>query len=185
MYQFNKKQIEEHFTKCVDALKNHLGSLRTGRANPAFLDDIRVDVYGSKMKIKEIANVNVLDNFTLAVKPFDSSSLGQIAKGIQESGLGLNPIQDATLIRVPLPQITEERRKELAKISEKYGEEGKIAVRNVRRDENDKIKKAHKDKEISEDDLKKFEADVQKITDLSIKSIDEAVKVKIAEIMKV
>lgn len=185
MYEFKNKDLESKMNKTFENFQRELSSLRTGRANPAFLDDVRVDLYGSKMKIKEIATVNILDNFTLAVKPFDMSSIGQISRGILESGLGVNPIQEATIVRVPLPQMTEDRRKEMVKICEKYGEESKVSLRNLRRDENDKIKKAQKDKDISEDDARKFETEVQKILDIFSKKIDEAIKVKSVEILKV
>ncbi len=185
MYEFKKKDLEDKMNKSLEAFQRELGAVRTGRATPAFLDEVRVEVYGSKIKIKEIATVNVVDNFTLSVKPFDMSSLTQICKEIQDAGLGVTPIQDASIIRVPLPSMNEERRKELVKICEKDLESAKIALRNIRRDENDKIEKAQKDKFISEDDMKKFKTEVQKSIDSFTKKLDEALKAKSAEILKV
>jgi len=185
MYSFSKKDIEERMQKAFSAFENNTTSVRSGRANPAFLENVRVEIYGQKLQLKEVASVSILDNFTLSVKPFDASSASIINKAIQEAGLGVNPIQENGIIRIPLPKMTEDRRKELAKLIEKYGEDSKISLRNIRRDENDKIKKAEKDKDISEDEMKRSEIEVQKTLEVFTKKIEELVKKKSEEILKV
>ncbi|QED23073.1 ribosome recycling factor [Candidatus Deianiraea vastatrix] len=185
MYNFNKKEVENRMQKALDAFENHLGSVRSGRASPAFLESVLVEIYGQKMRLKEVASISVVDNFTLSVKPFDSSSASVINKEIQDAGLGVNPILESGIIRVPLPKMTEDRRKEMVKICEKYAEDSKIAIRNIRRDENDKTKKAEKDKEISKDEMERNEADVQKITDMFIKKIEDSLDRKSKEILHI
>lgn len=185
MYIFDEKEIESRMSKSFEAFEHHLGSIRTGRASSAFLEDVRIEVYDSKMSLKELANISILDNFTLSVRPWDTNLTNQIGRAIQEAGLGVNPIVESAIIRVPLPKMTEDRRKEMVKIAHNYGEETKVALRNIRHDENHRIEKAEKDKEISEDDMHRFREKVQKIIDQFTKKVDESVKRKSSEIMDI
>ena len=182
---FDKKIFEEKLNRSFLVFEERLNSVRTGRASPAFLESVRVEAYGDKVPLKQVANISTLDNFTLSVKPFDAGLVTHIVSGIQNSGLGVNPIVEGSIMRVPLPKMTEERRKEMVEIVHQYGEDAKIAARNIRRDENDSIKKALKDKLISEDDEKRSEAEVQKIFEAISKKIEEFVKKKTEEVMHV
>nr|WP_154623771.1 MULTISPECIES: ribosome recycling factor [Providencia] len=170
--------------KSVEALKNQISKVRTGRASPSLLDGIMVDYYGAATPLRQLANVTVEDARTLAISVFDRSMSPAIEKAIMASDLGLNPSSAGTVIRVPLPPLTEERRKDLIKVVRAEAEQGRIAVRNVRRDANDKVKALLKDKEISEDDERRSQDDIQKLTDGYIKKVDEALAQKEAELME-
>nr|WP_208327042.1 ribosome recycling factor [Providencia heimbachae] len=169
--------------KSVEALKNQISKIRTGRASPSLLDGIMVEYYGSATPLRQLANVTVEDSRTLAISVFDRSMSPAIEKAIMSSDLGLNPSSAGTVIRVPLPALTEERRKDLIKVVRAEAEQGRIAVRNVRRDANDKVKALLKDKEISEDDERRSQDDIQKLTDNFIKKVDEALAQKETELM--
>jgi len=169
----------------VERLKRDLGTIRTGRASAQLLENIRVDYYGTPTPLKQMAMINVLDAKTLEVTPWDPSALAEIDKTLQKADLGASPVNDGKLIRISLPGMTEERRKLLAKNISKMSEDFKVAVRNERRDIIEKVKKAQKSSEVSEDDAKRFEADVQKATDGAIMLIDKAVADKEKEVMKI
>ena len=175
----------EHMDKTVKALAHEFSTVRTGRASGAVLDDIKVDYYGTPTPIGQIAGIKSPEPHMLIVEPWDKSALKAIEHAIQASDLGITPSNDGSLIRLPFPALTEERRKELVKQCKHYAEEARVAVRNVRRDANAKLARAEKDAEISEDDLRRAEAETQKLTDQHIGSIDEALKRKEAEVMEV
>lgn len=160
-----------------------LSRIRAGRANPALLDGVRVEAYGVQMQLREVATVSTADARLLIVKPFDANNLGAIEKAIQNAGLGLNPSNDGVVLRVPIPSLTEERRRDLVKQVGKAAEDAKVAIRAARRDANDMLKQAEKDKDISEDDCKRGLASVQEITDGFVKAVDDAAKKKEAEIL--
>lgn len=180
-----KKNYSEKIEKTLTVLKEDLNTVRAGRANPAILDKISADYYGVPTPLKSLANISVPDPRTLMISPFDVSSVPAIEKAINEANLGLNPSNDGKVIRLIIPQLTEERRKELTKTVKKMGEEAKVAVRNLRRDVNDKVKKMEKDGELTEDDLKKGLDKVQKMTDEGIKKIDELISKKEKEVLEV
>lgn len=180
-----KKTMEAKMDQSIAAFKNNLTKIRTGRANPALLDTVQVDYYGSMMPISQVANVSLLDARTISVQPWEKGMGAKIEKAIRESDLGLNPASMGDLIRVPMPPMSEERRKEMTKLVRHEGENAKIAIRNLRRDANEHVKKLVKDKEASEDDQKRAEADVQKVTDRHIAEIDKMVEQKEQEIMAV
>ncbi|HEV8408006.1 MAG TPA: ribosome recycling factor [Sphingomicrobium sp.] len=167
----------------VEAFKHDLAGLRTGRASTALLDPVHVEVYGSNMPLNQVATVSVPEPRTLSVQVWDRSNVGPIEKAIRSAGLGLNPITDGQLIRLPIPELTEERRKELAKLVGQYAEKARIAVRNVRRDGMDHLKQDEKKHDISEDERKRLEHDVQKLTDDTIKEIDDLAQGKEKEIL--
>ncbi|MEF2229938.1 MAG: ribosome recycling factor [Pseudodesulfovibrio sp.] len=169
----------------IAALKKDFAKLRTGRATTALVDDIVVDYYGSPTPISQLASVSVPDSKTITIQPWDKGAFGSVEKAIMASDLGLNPVNDGKIIRISIPPLTEERRKELVKVAKKYTEECKVAIRNVRRDLNDSLKKLEKDKEISEDERKKGEADVQKLTDDHVKQSDDAMTAKEKEILEI
>lgn len=171
--------------KTVSVLKEDLNTVRAGRANAAILDKVSVNYYGTQTPLKSVANISVPDPRTLMITPFDPSSIADIEKAINEANLGLNPSNDGKSIRLVVPQLTEERRKELTKTTKKMGEEAKVAVRNIRRDVNEAAKKAEKNGDMTEDDLKGTLDDVQKSTDKFIKTIDEMIAKKDKEIMEV
>jgi ribosome recycling factor len=171
--------------KAVASLKEEFQGLRTGRANAGLLDPVQVQAYGSTSPLNAVAAISVPEPRMISVSVWDKSMVSAVEKAIRAAGLGLNPIVDGTMLRIPVPPLTEERRKDLAKLAGKYAEQQKIAVRNVRRDANDDLKKAEKAAEISQDEQKKMETEVQKDTDAAIKRIDEALKTKEAEIMQV
>lgn len=180
-----KKTVEMKMDQSIAAFKNNLTKIRTGRANPALLDTVQVDYYGSMMPISQVANVSLIDARTISVQPWEKSMGAKIEKAIRDSDLGLNPSSMGDLIRVPMPAMTEERRKELTKVVRGEGESAKIAVRNLRRDANEAVKKVVKDKLASEDDQKRSEADIQKVTDRHIAEIDQLVSAKEQDIMAV
>lgn len=180
-----KKDAEGRMTKSLEALKGELGKLRTGRAHAGLLEHVKVDYYGNKSPLNQLANISVADARTLTVTPYDKSSAQAVEKAIRESGLGLNPVSTGTVIRVPLPSLTEERRKELGKHVRVEGENAKVAVRNVRRDANQHLKDLLKKKQITEDEDKRAEEAVQKATDRFIADIDKLVATKEQEIMQV
>ncbi|CAI2473816.1 Ribosome-releasing factor [Serratia liquefaciens] len=169
--------------KSVEAFKNQISKIRTGRASPSILDGIMVEYYGSATPLRQLANVTVEDSRTLAINLFDRSLGSAVEKAIMASDLGLNPSSAGSVIRVPLPPLTEERRKDLIKVVRNEAEQGRVAVRNVRRDANDKVKALLKDKEISEDEDRRSQDDVQKLTDAYIKLLDAALADKEKELM--
>ena len=176
---------KEKMGKCVASLESELATIRAGRANPAVLDKISVDYYGTATPINQMASVSVSEARILVVQPYDASMLKAIEKAIQASDLGINPTNDGRVLRIMFPQLTEERRKELCKTISKYCEEGKVAVRNVRRDAMDKLKAKKKANEITEDDVKEAEKKVQKHTDKFIEDIDKICADKEKEIMAI
>lgn len=180
-----KKNAESKMDQSIAAFSHNLTKIRTGRANPALLDTVQVDYYGSMMPIGQVANVSLLDARTISVQPWEKGMAAKIEKAIRDSDLGLNPSAMGDLIRVPMPPMTEERRKELTKVVRSEGENAKIAVRNLRRDANEAVKKLVKDKLASEDDQKRAEADIQKVTDKHIADVDKLVASKEQEIMAV
>jgi ribosome recycling factor len=180
-----KKNAEGKMDQSIVAFKNNLQKIRTGRANPALLDTVHVEYYGSMVPLSQVANVALLDARTISVQPWEKGMGAKIEKAIRESDLGLNPASLGELIRVPMPPMSEERRKEMTKLARNEGESAKIAVRNLRRDANEGVKKLVKDKLASEDDQKRAEADIQKVTDRHIAEIDALVTAKEQEIMAV
>ena len=179
------KQLEAKMTKTIDALKHEYTTIRAGRANTQMLDKVRVDYYGSLTPINQMAAISVPEPRTLMINPWDKTAMSEIEKAIRNSDLGLNPTNDGQVIRISVPALTEERRKELAKQASKVAEEFKVRLRNERRDANDKLKKMEKEGEITEDDLKKSQDEVQKITDKFIKDVDTLLKAKEQDIMAV
>jgi ribosome recycling factor len=171
--------------KSLDTLRNELHKIRTGKATTALLDGVKVEAYGSMMPLNQTANVSVLDAHTLAVQPWDRGTIGAIEKAIRSADLGLNPANDGTVVRVPIPALNEERRREMVKLIKRFGEEAKVALRNVRRDANEHLKKAEKDEHVSEDERKKAEKQVQDLTDKHIANVDALLKGKEVEIMEV
>ena len=180
-----QKTVQTKMEQSIAAFKTNLTKIRTGRANPALLDTIHVDYYGSMVPLSQVANVALLDSRTISVQPWEKNMSAKIEKAIRESDLGLNPASLGELIRVPMPPMSEERRREMTKLVKTEGENAKIAIRNVRRDANESVKKLVKDKEASEDDQKRAEADVQKLTDKRIVEIDQLVQSKEQDIMAV
>ena len=179
------KQLEAKMTKTIDALKHEYTTIRAGRANAQMLDKVRVDYYGSLTPINQMAAISVPEPRTLMINPWDKSSMAEIEKAIRNSDLGLNPTNDGEVIRLNVPALTEERRKELCKQAKKASEEFKVRLRNERRDANDKLKKLEKEGEITEDDLKKAQDNVQKMTDKFIKEVDQVATAKEKDIMEV
>ena len=183
MAQYDKSDLKRRMDGAVDNLKNDLSGLRTGRASIALLDPVQVDVYGAKMPVNQVATVSVPEPRLISVQVWDKSNIGNVEKAIRDAGLGLNPVVDGQLIRLPIPDLTEDRRKELAKLVGQYAEKAKVAVRNVRRDGNDALKADEKKGEISEDEQKRGETEVQKLTDDTIAEIDKMAAAKEAEIL--
>jgi ribosome recycling factor len=179
----DKSDLQRRMSGAVDALKHDLSGLRTGRASTALLDTIHVEVYGANMPLNQVATVSVPEPRMLTVQVWDRSNIQPVEKAIRSAGLGLNPVTDGQLIRLPIPDLTEERRKELAKLVGQYAEKAKVAVRNVRRDGMDQLKQDEKKHEISEDEHKRLENDVQKMTDDTIKDIDLLAEAKEKEIL--
>ncbi|MGV8928228.1 MAG: ribosome recycling factor [Brevundimonas sp.] len=179
------KTYRERMDKSVSALKEEFNGLRTGRANVGLLDPVQVQAYGSNAPLNSVAAISVPEPRMISVNVWDKTMVGPVEKAIRAAGLGLNPIVDGQTLRIPVPALTEERRKDLAKLAGKYSEQQKISVRNVRRDANEDLKKAEKAGEISQDEQKKMETEVQKDTDAAIKRIDEALRTKEVEIMQV
>jgi len=176
---------EEAMKKTIEKVKHDFSTVRTGRANAALLEGIKVESYGSLMALNQVAGISVPDGRTLEIRPWDLSQLAAIEKAILKSDLGLTPVNDGKLIRISIPALTEERRKEIIKVVNKMSEDYKVAIRNERRNIIDQIKQAEKNKEITEDDRKKYENDSQKLTDLYIKKIEELVEQKEADLMKI
>ena len=183
MAKYDKADLERRMKGAVEALKHDLSGLRTGRANTALLDPITVEVYGAHMPLNQVATVSAPEPRLLSVQVWDKSNIGPVEKAIRSAGLGLNPINDGNNIRLPIPDLTEERRKELAKLSHQYAEKARVAIRNVRRDGMDALKTDENKKEISEDDRKRGETEVQKLTDEQIKAVDEVAAHKEKEIL--
>lgn len=183
MAQYDKVDVERRMKGAVESLRSDLGGLRTGRANTTLLDPVVVEVYGSNMPLNQVATVSAPEPRMLSVQVWDKSNVTPVEKAIRSAGLGLNPISDGQTLRLPIPDLTEERRKELAKLAGQYAEKGRIAIRNVRRDAMDKLKIDENKKDISEDDRKRLEAEVQKMTDDMIKAADEAATNKEKEIL--
>ncbi len=183
MPSYNKADLERRMAGAVESLKGDLNGLRTGRANTSLLDPIVVEVYGSNMPLNQVATVSAPEPRMLSVQVWDKSNMTPVEKAIRNAGLGINPITDGQNIRLPIPDMTEERRKELVKLAHQYAEKAKIAARNVRRDGNDSLKADENKKEISEDDRKRSETEVQKITDATITDIDAALAAKEKEIL--
>jgi ribosome recycling factor len=180
-----RKTTDSKMGLSIDALKSNLGKIRTGRANPAILDSVQVDYYGALVPISQVANVSLLDSRTISVQAWEKGMAAKIEKAIRDSDLGVNPSAMGDLIRVPMPAMSEERRKEMTKLVRNEGENTKIAIRNLRRDANENVKKLVKDKEASEDDQKRSEADTQKVTDKFISEVDRLVADKEKEILSV
>jgi ribosome recycling factor len=183
MAKYDKADLERRMKGAVEALRHDLGGLRTGRANTTLLDPVMVGVYGQNMPLNQVATVSAPEPRLLSVQVWDKSNIGPVEKAIRSAGLGLNPINDGNTIRLPIPDLTEERRKELAKLAHTYAEKARIAIRNVRRDGMDNLKTDETKKEISEDDRKRGETEVQKLTDEMIKAADEVLASKEKEIM--
>jgi ribosome recycling factor len=180
-----KKNAEQKMLKSIEAFKHDLTKIRTGRAHPGILDQVQIDYYGSMMPISQVANVSLVDARTISVQPWEKGMGPKIERAIRESDLGLNPSTQGDLIRVPMPALTEERRRELIKVVKSAAEDAKVAVRNLRRDANDHAKRLLKDKEITEDDDRRSQDEIQKLTDKTIADIDKLVVGKEAEILAV
>ncbi|MEO0367575.1 MAG: ribosome recycling factor [Pseudomonadota bacterium] len=179
------KDAEKRMAKSIESMLSDMAKIRTGRASPALIDHVMVDYYGTATPIGQVANVTVQDARTLAVQPWEKNMVPVVEKAIMEANLGLNPVTAGDLIRIPLPPLTEERRREMVKVASSEGESGKIAVRNIRRDANSDFKSLLKDKDITEDEEKGAQDSVQKLTDKFVQQIDDIVKDKEAEIMQV
>ena len=183
MAKYDKPDLERRMKGAVESLRHDLGGLRTGRANTTLLDPVTVEVYGSNMPLNQVATVSAPEPRMLTVQVWDKTNIGPVEKAIRSAGLGLNPINDGNTLRLPIPDLTEDRRKELAKLAHTYAEKARIAIRNVRRDGMDNLKADENKKEISEDERKRHEAEVQKLTDEMIKDADAVAVQKEQEIM--
>ncbi|HOV98237.1 MAG TPA: ribosome recycling factor [Bacteroidota bacterium] len=179
------KEADDRMKKAVETVRNELSKIRTGKATTALLDAVRVDYYGSPTPLSKIASVSTPDVHTISIQPWEKTLIPHIEKAILQANIGLNPINDGTVVRVPVPPLNEERRRELVKLAKKFGEEGKLAVRNIRRDAIEHLKKAEKAEHLSEDERKRGEQEVQKLTDKYIKDIDALLAQKEKEIMEV
>jgi len=180
-----KKTTEQKMHKSLDALKADLGKVRTGRAHTGLLDHVTVDYYGSPTLVTQVANVTLIDARTIGVQPWEKNMVGPVERAIRDADLGLNPATNGELIRVPMPMLTEERRRDLIKVVKSEGEDAKIAVRNIRRDANHTLKEALKNKEISEDDERRTQDEIQKLTDRFVAEIDKALAAKETDLMAV
>ncbi len=180
-----KKTAETKMARSIEAFKSELQKIRTGRAHPGMLDQIHVDYYGSPVPLSQVANLSLLDARTISVQPWEKPMISKVEKAIRESDLGLNPSTTGDIIRVPMPALTEERRRDLTKVVKSQGEDSKVAVRNLRREANEHGKKLLKDKDITEDDERRLVDDIQKLTDRTIAEIDKLVQAKEAEILAV
>lgn len=180
-----KKNTEQKMQKSLEALKNDLGKVRTGRAHTGLLDHVQVDYYGSLMPINQVANINLLDARTIAVQPWEKKMIPLVEKAIRESDLGLNPATQGDVVRVPMPALTEERRKDLIKVVKSEGENARVAIRNLRRDANNQLKEGVKAKTISEDDERRAQDDIQKLTDRYIGEVDKQLAQKEQDLMQV
>ena len=185
MSDFDLNMLDEKIEKTLSVLKEEMGTVRAGRANAALVDKVMVDYYGTPTPLKSLANISVPEPRTLLISPFDPKSIPNIEKAINVANIGINPVNDGKVVRLQIPQVTEERRKELTKIVKKLGEDAKVAVRNLRRDANDKVKKMEKAGDFTEDDAKSTLEDIQKEIDKAVKHIDEIVANKDKEIMEV
>ena len=183
--EFNEKNYSIKMDKSIKSLKKDLSTLRTGRANPNMLDTIKIDVYGQMMPIEQLATISVPEARLISVQVWDKSNITLIDSAIQKSEVGINPQIDGQIIRLRVPDLTEERRKDLIKILKNMGEKGKVSIRNVRREANEELKNKLKDKKISEDENKSFEKNIQKLTDLSIENIDKILSEKEKEILQI
>ena len=183
MAKYNKSDLEKRMKASLEALKHDLSGLRTGRANTALLDNITVEVYGAKMPLNQVATVSVPEPRMLSIQVWDKGNIQPVEKSVRTAGLGLNPIIDGPNIRLPIPDLTEERRKDLAKLTGQFAEKARIAIRNVRRDGMDDIKADENKKEIGEDDKKRLETEVQKLTDEMIEEADKLSSAKEQEIL--
>ena len=183
MAKYDKADLERRMHGAVESLKSDLAGLRTGRAHTALLDPVTVEVYGAQMPLNQVASISAPEPRMLSVQVWDKSNVGPVDKAIRSAGLGLNPIVDGQMLRLPIPEMTQERRKELSKLAGKYAEAARIAVRNVRRDGMDNLKMDENKKEISEDDRKRAETEVQKLTDATIAELDAAAAAKEKEIL--
>jgi ribosome recycling factor len=179
------KDAKARMDKTIEALRSELSKIRTGKATTVLLDSIKVEYYGNNVPLNQVSNVSVLDAHTLSITPWEKQMVQVIDKAILEANLGLNPISDGTNLKIPIPPLNEERRRELVKLVKKFGEDAKIAVRNIRRDANDHLKKEQKEKKMSEDQMHDAEGEVQKLTDEHITIIDDTLKHKEKEIMEV
>jgi ribosome recycling factor len=180
-----RKTADQKMQKSLEALKNDLAKVRTGRAHAGLLDHVMVEYYGSMVAVNQVANVNLGDARTINVQPYEKNMIAKVEKAIRDADLGLNPATNGDLIRVPMPMLTEERRRDLTKIVRNEAEGAKVAIRNVRRDANDALKKLLKDKEISEDDERRAQDEVQKLTDKAVVEVDKLLQVKEADLMAV
>jgi ribosome recycling factor len=179
------KDAKSRMDKSLEALRGELAKIRSGKATTALLDGVKVDYYGNPTPVNQVANVTVLDAHTLSVTPWDKSVLSAVDRAILEANIGFNPVSDGTNLKIPVPPLNEERRRDLVKIIKKFGEESKVAVRNIRRDANEHLKKEVKSKKISEDQLKEGEDKIQKLTDEHVLKVDELLKHKEKEIMEI
>jgi ribosome recycling factor len=179
------KDCRTSMDKGLDVVKREFASVRSGKASPSMLDTVRVEMYGQQMMLNQVASIAAPEPRTILVTPFDKGQVKVVEKAIRESDLGLNPAAQGDLLRVPMPPLTEERRKDLTKVVHGEGEDAKVAIRNIRRDANHQVKELLKDKQITEDDSARTEAEIQKITDSAIKDVDDVVKAKEAELMSV
>ena len=180
-----KSSTDERMKQAVESLRKDFATIRTGRASVGLLDNVIVDAYGQSQKLNQTATLTTPDPKTIMIQPWDPKLMGDIEKAIMKADLGLNPVNDGKVVRINIPALTEERRKEFVKLAKKRTEEGKVGIRNTRRDANEKLKKIEKDKDISEDDLKKSLDEIQKMTDSYIKKLDETLEHKESEIMEV
>jgi len=180
-----KKNAEQKMNKSLETLKADFGKVRTGRAHTGILDHVTVDYYGNPTPINQVANLTLVDARTIGVQPWEKNMVGQVEKAIRDADLGLNPATNGDLIRVPMPMLTEERRRDLIKVVKNEAENAKVAVRNVRRDANEQLKKLLKEKEVSEDEERRAQEDVQKLTDRFVAEIDKALQSKEADLMAV
>jgi ribosome recycling factor len=178
-------ESEEKMKKSVEALRKELAGIRTGKATTNLLDGIRVEYYGNQVPLNQVASLSVPEHRLLVIQPWEKKMIEEISKAILKSNLGLNPTNDGNVIRLPIPSLTEERRKELVKLVKKFGEDGKVALRNIRRESNEHLSRAEKEKQISEDDRRKAQEVVQKITDKYIEEVDKILQAKEAEVMEV
>ncbi|RKY84665.1 ribosome recycling factor [candidate division KSB1 bacterium] len=177
-------ESEERMEKSIENLRSELAKIRTGKASPALLDGIKINYYGTLTPLKQMASITTPEPRLLVIQPWDKSSMGEIEKAIQKSDLGINPINDGNIIRIPIPALTEERRKDLVKLVKRFGEECKIAIRNIRREANEKLKKLEKESKISEDNCKRSLDNIQELTDDFIKKVDQLLVKKEKDILE-
>lgn len=181
----SSEEAHKHMAGAVEALRREFASVRTGKASPALLDAVRVEAYGSLMPLNQVATVSAPEARLLVIQPWDTSMLGSIEKGIQAADLGLNPSNDGKIVRVPIPVLTEERRKEFVRVLHRMAEEARVSVRHARKEANDGVKRRQKESELSEDDARRQQDEVQKLTDRFTQEIDELLKAKEAEVLEI